>query len=218
MGRKKCVRGFISFLAIFTILTATSSVVLAFSDKKNAMGEIIVSGNSDGNGSFVLLNGEKAFNGRTFISNGTIETKEAGATVKLGNLGLINLTPNTTLSLSISDKSISGNLSKGKIKVYNNEGVKVDIETFDNKISNDGKSKSSFGVDLTSGVTTAFAESGNVYAGLGENRTVVKQDDDDDDVNILPLVLIFAGIVTTAALVVFLNDDDEELQTISAIF
>ncbi len=222
MAKKNWVRGLISFALVLTVLMATSSVALAFSDKDSAMGEISVSGNSDGNGSFVLLNGEKAYNGRTFISNGTIETKEAGATVKLGNLGMVSLTPNTTLSLNISDNNISGNLSNGKIKVFNKKGVKVDIETADSKISNDGIAKSVFNVDLTSGLTQATADSGNVFAGIGENRTVVtpKQDDndDDDDNDVLALFLIFAGIVGGVTYLVLRDRNDSELTTISAIF
>jgi hypothetical protein len=221
MAKKNRGRGLLSFLSILAVLMATSSVALAFSDK-DAMGEITVSGNSDGNGSFVLLNGEKAYNGRTFISNGTIETKEAGATVKLGKLGLISLTPNTTLNLNISDNSISGTLSNGKIKVFNKKGVKVDIETFDNKISTDGAASSIFNVDLSTGATTATAESGNVFAGTGTDRTVVTpqdDDDDDDDINIVPLVLVFAGIVGVTTYFVLSNrDDDDELNTISATF
>lgn len=219
MAKKNWISGFISFLLVLMILTATSSVALAFSGKNN-LGEISVSGNSDGNGSFVLLNGEKAYNGRTFISNGTIETKEAGATVKLGDLGLVSLAPNTTLNLNIADGEISGNLSKGKINVASKENVKVDIATADNKISNDGKAASSFGVDVMSGKTKALAKNGKVYSGTGENRTVVKQDDDDDDddPNILPLVLIFAGIVGGVVALVYLNQNDNDLSTISATF
>ena len=221
MAKKNRGRGLVSLLLVLTVFMATSSVALAFSDK-DAMGEIAVSGNSDGNGSFVLLNGEKAYNGRTFISNGTIETKEAGATVKLGKLGLISLTPNTTLNLNISDNNISGTLSNGKIKVFNKKGVKVDIETFDNKISADGATNSIFNVDLSTGATIATAESGNVFAGTGTDRTVVTvqdDDDDDDDINIVPLVLVFAGIVGVTTYFVLRNrDDGDELNTISATF
>lgn len=223
MIKKQWGRVFTSFLLVLTVLTATSSVALAFSDKDSSMGEIIVSGNSDGNGSYVLLDGQKAYNGRTFISSGTITTAEKGATIKMKNLGLINLAPNTTLSLNISKNDISGDLSKGKIKVLNNKGVNVDIATADSKISNNGTQKNIFDVDLSSGTTQANSEVGSVILNTEGTETVVtaKQDDDDDDDNgsIVPLVLVFTGVVALAAiLVVTNNDDDNELNTISATF
>jgi hypothetical protein len=221
MIERNWARNLTSLVLVLTILTATSAVALAFSDK-SSMGEIIVSGNSDGNGSYVLLDGQKAYNGRTFVSSGIIKTEEVGATIKLKGLGMINLAPKTSLNLNIADKSISGTLAEGKIKVLNSKGVKVDIETADSKISNKGDQKNIFAVDLSSGLTQANSEIGTILLNNGENTTAVtpKQDDDDDDDDnsIVPLVLVFSGIVATAALLVFLNDDEDELQTISAIF
>lgn len=222
MIKKNWVRSFTSFFSILAILTATSAIALAFSDKNAAMGEIVVSGNSDGNGSYVMLNGQKAYNGRTFISSGVIKTEDKGATVKLKNLGLINLAPNTSLNLNISENNISGTLSNGKIKVFNKKGVKVDIETADSKISNDGTQKNIFDVVLNSGQTQADAEIGSLTIKTGENTTVLmpKQDDDDDDDggSVLPLVLVFAGIVGVAVAVSLSNRDSGELNRISAIF
>ncbi len=222
MVKKNWVRNFTSFFSILAILTATSAVALAFSDKNSAKGEIIVAGNSDGNGAFVMLDGQKAYNGRTFISSGIIKTEEKGATVKLNGLGLVKLAPNSTLNLSISDNNISGTLTDGKVKVFNKKGVTVNIETADSKISNDGTQKNIFDVDLSSGKTLANAEIGSIFLKTGENTTVVaprQDDDDDDDTNVLPLVLVFAGIVGLSAYLVLSNrSDGDDLQTISATF
>ena len=219
MKKTNWVRNFTSFFSMLAILTATSAVALAFSDKTK--GEIIVSGNSDGNGSYVILDGEKAYNGRTFISSGVVKTEEKGATIKLKGLGLVKLAPNSTLNLSVSDNSISGTLADGKVKVLNNKGVNVNIDTADSKISNDGTQKNVFDVDLSTGTTVANSEIGTVLLNTGENTTAVTpqdDDDDDDDENIVPLVLLFSGIVAVAAIYAFTRGDDDDLQTQSGPF
>ncbi len=219
MVKTNWIRSITSFFSLIALLTATSAVALAFSDKTSAMGEISVSGNSDGNGSYVMLNGQKAYNGRTFIGSGKIETKDQSATIKVKKLGLIKLEPNTTLNLSISEDNISGNLDNGKIKVFNKKGVDVSIDTPEGKISNSESQKSLFHVESAAGKTNLIAESGTLFLDEGESRKVVSaQDDDDDDNTSSFLWIAFAGVVAVAVLVVALNDDDVELQTISATF
>ena len=109
-------------------------IALAGTENKSLMGEITVSGN--GSTPFVMLNGENAFTGRTFFSNGTIATPEnTTSTVKLGKLGYITMSPNTTLNLSFDEKTISGTLSAGNINVFNADGVDVKIQNFNNALA-----------------------------------------------------------------------------------
>ena len=167
------------------IFTTSSMIALAGVEKKSLMGEITVSGqNTDGNAPSVLLNGESAFTGRTFFSNGTITTPEAvTSTVKLGRLGYVTLSPNTTLTLSFDEKTISGTLSAGRAKVYNAEGVDVKIQNL---------------------ATSAVAPLGKAQ----------DDDDDDDGVfgnSAVGPVLVFAGIVAAAVILVVVNDDDDDL-------
>lgn len=169
------------------IFTTSSMVALAGVEKKSLMGEITVSGqNTDGNAPSVLLNGESAFTGRTFFSNGTITTPEAvTSTVKLGKLGYVTLSPNTTLTLSFDEKTISGTLSAGRAKVFNAEGVDVKIQNL---------------------ATNAVAPVTKVQ----------DDDDDDDDDGFfggsaVGPVLVFAGIVAAAVILVVVNDDDDDL-------
>lgn len=165
------------------IFTTSSMIALAGTESKSLMGEISVSA-SRGNSSspFVLLNGENAFTGRTFFSNGTITTPaDVTSTIKLGKLGYITMDPNTTLSLSFDEKTISGTVSNGDVKVFNAEGVDVKIQN---------------------------ANSTNV-AVEPMNK---KQDDDDEGVfgnSAVGPVLIFAGIVATAVILVVANRDDK---------
>jgi len=168
------------------IFTTSSMIALAGTGNKSLMGEITVSGqNTDGNAPFVLLNGENAFTGRTFFSNATIATPEAiTSTVKLGKLGYVVLSPNTTLTLSFDEKTISGTLAAGNAKVFNADGVDVKIQNLGN-------------------ATSAVAPVSKAQA----------DDDDDDgifDGSATGPLLVFAGIVAAAVILVALNDDDDD--------
>ncbi len=124
-------RNIVAACLAMMIFTTSSMIALAGTENKSLMGEITVSGN--GGTPFVVLNGENAFTGRTFFSNGTIATPEnTTSTVKLGKLGYITMSPNTTLNLSFDEKTISGTLSAGDVKVFNADGVDVKIQNFNN--------------------------------------------------------------------------------------
>ena len=169
------------------IFTTSSMIALAGTENKSLMGEITVSGqNANGNAPFVLLNGEQAITGRTFFSSGTIATSEAvTSTVKLGKLGYVVLNPNTTLTLSFDEKTISGILSAGRAEVFNAEGVEVKIQNL-----------------------------GNAVTSVVPANKAQQQDDDDDDGLLgggaFGPVILFAGIVTTAVVLVVLNNNDED--------
>lgn len=174
------------------IFTSSSMIALASTETKSLMGEITVSGqNTDGNAPFVLLNGENALTGRTFFSNGTITTSDVvTSTIKLGKLGYVTMAPNTTLSLSFDEKTISGTLSAGQAKVFNAEGIDVNIKNINN-------------------ATTSVAP-----------MAQTQDDDDDDGIfnnSAVGPVLVFAGIVAAAVILVVVNDDDDENRPISPV-
>lgn len=134
-------RNIAAFCLMLSVVLSSSMITPAKNDNKSLAGEIIVSGRSlDGNEPSVLLNGEKAFSGRTFFSSGVIATSEnANATVRLGKLGYVTLAPNSILSLSFSENRISGKLSAGQAEVFNNKGVEVNIERTENTAVNVNK-------------------------------------------------------------------------------
>ncbi len=109
LKNKKAVwlRSVTSFCLMLALLASTSMVALAVGENKSMAGVIIVNGeNTISNDSFVTLNGERAFSGRTFFSSGVISTSEkAAATIKLGK-----------------------ELSAGNAEVFNNEGVTVNVK------------------------------------------------------------------------------------------
>ena len=156
-------------LGLLVSLFFSSSMVTLAAPGNALSGEITVSGSSvDGMQPSVSLNGEKALSGRTFFTSGTISTPEGNsATINLGKLGRITMSPNSSLSLNLSENSISGDLAAGQIRVLNNEGVAVNIRTNDNVVTNDANA-GNFSVDVTSGTTAAESEVGNVSMANGQ--------------------------------------------------
>jgi hypothetical protein len=199
-----------TFGLMVAVFISSTMFVLAAPDSKALAGEIIVSGS--GENSAVTLNGERAYSGRTFFSNGVIATPETGsAVVNLGKLGRINIAPNSNLSLSFTPTSISGKLSAGQIKVFSSEGVAVNIETSDNVVTNDASQSGVFTINVLSGATQAVAESGSISL---KNvpptpQQTPKKDDDDDHNSILVPLLVFGGIVGAAAIYTFTRDHDD---------
>lgn len=72
----------------------------------------------------VAINGNKARTGDTIFPGAVIETPaNVGATVQLGALGQLDLSPNTSLSLNFDQGNIQGELLKGCAILNTNRGV-----------------------------------------------------------------------------------------------
>jgi hypothetical protein len=204
-----------AFCLVFAVLLSSSTLVLAAPGAKAMSAEIIVSGGNDNSENpSVLLNGERVFSGRTFLSSAVIVTSETGsAVVNMGKLGRLTLLPGSTLSLNITENSISGDLSAGQVKVFNNEGVAVNIHTADNTVTNDAAQSGSFSVDVRSGSTQAVADSGSAYLDANGVKTAAQTSDDDKNkkkkMGLWIPILIFAGIVGTAAAFTLTNGDND---------
>lgn len=206
-------RNITSLCLMFTIFTATSLIVAAAPEKDSSKGELVVSGKYvNGAQPSVTLNGEQAFNGRTFFSSGTVITpKDTNAVLKLGNLGYINVAPDSVLSVNFKKNSISGTLSAGNIKVVNNEGVEVKIHTADKNFTNKAGGNGVFTISFNSDIATATSEAGSLYVTDGVNTVPVQDDDDKGSISngsaAVP-VLVLGGIVAFAAIYIFTNGDD----------
>lgn len=193
---------------LFSLFVGSSTFVLAGAPTAALSGEVTVSGTGIGNSQAVfMLNGEKAISGRTFIGSGTIATLESGATIDLGRLGMISLLPNSAVSLSLSDNAINGELLAGNIRVMNNEGVAVKINSRDNVVTSDPASAADFTVDVTSGKTSAESAAGSVMIN-GQ-----KAADTDKDKKRRRAAWIWGGIIAGAVATVIIiwavnrNDD-----------
>lgn len=188
-----------TFALMLSLFVGSTTFVLAGSNG-SLSGEISVS-SVNGSAPAVTLNGEKAMNGRSFISNGLIATDATStATVNLGKLGMVSVMPNTTIDLSIAEGSITGNLSSGNVRVMNADGVAVKINTPDNVVS--GKAVSSdVSVDVTSGVTSA---TGEVTMANGEPAAQMSKRKRNWIV-----FGIIGAIATTAIIIWWINNDND---------
>jgi hypothetical protein len=136
------------------VFATYSMVALANSDRM--AGELTVTGNGmNGEAPSVTVNGEAARSGRTIFSSSVIATpSNAGAVINLGKSGIIELAPNTTFTVSFDEKSVSGDLTSGKLTVLG----------------------SSAGIS----VKTTTGQLVSVTAGESVNASGKKDDDDDD--------------------------------------
>jgi hypothetical protein len=151
MTSKLWIRKALSLCLSVAILATYSMVALASSGK--VAGELLTTGP---NASSVTVNGETAKAGRSIFSSSTIITPEnANAVINLGKLGKISLAPNSTATLTIDEKGISGDLAAGKLTVLGAANA-VAVKTLNG--------------------TTVLLNAGETVAANGR-----AQDDDDDD-------------------------------------
>jgi hypothetical protein len=91
-------------------ISATYSMV-ALAAQGSAVGDLTVTGKSN-----VTVNGETAQSGRTIFSSSSVKTSEtSSATLNLGKLGKIEVAPNSTFNLNVTDKGVTGDLVEGKV-------------------------------------------------------------------------------------------------------
>jgi hypothetical protein len=208
---RSVISNFVVFVLSISLLTSQSMFVFANNERSVSAGEITVTGaGTAGAKPFVLVNGEPAYSGRTFFSNGTISTTDStSASIDFGKVGRITLEPNSTLTLTVSETLLSGTLATGGIKVANGDGVSVKINTPDDAISNNALA-SRFAVNVVSGVSSVAAESGTVTYNNGQSVAARQDDDDDDDDgNIWIPIIVIGGAVGAVILFTAFDDDDE---------
>lgn len=201
----------IVFSLSVSLVCVQSMFAFALPAKGAAGAEITVTGQRDGaERPFVVVNGERAFSGRTFFSNGTISTTEtSSATVSLGKLGRIILAPSSSMSLTFSEGRIAGVLSKGNVSVSNMDGVSVKIDTPNDSFTNEGTSASRFTVTVLEDRTDVAVITGTVRSHDG---AIVKQDDDDDDDDWSGwwTAAVIGGIIAAVVVIIVLRDNDDD--------
>lgn len=154
MNSKVLIRRALSMCLMVAILATYSMVALAGTDRR--AGELTVTGNGiNGDAPSVTVNGEAARSGRSVFTSSVIATPaNASAVINLGKSGIIELAPNTTFTVSFDEKSVSGDLTSGKITVLG--------------------TSSSVNVKTNTGMV-------NLGAGASVNASGKKDDDDDHD-------------------------------------
>jgi hypothetical protein len=197
-----------------SVLAGQTMFAFALPGRNVTAGEMTVTGTTETNEKpFVLVNGDRAFSGRTFLSDGVITTTETtSAVVNFGKIGRVNIGPNSNLTLAVSETTITGTLTNGTIGVSNSDGVAVKIITPDDSVTNQGTEASRFTVNVAANTSSVAAESGSVLYNNGA-AVATKQDDDDDDDDDgeiwVPIVVIGGTIGAVLLFTVFDDDDDE---------
>jgi hypothetical protein len=109
----------------------------------------------------VTVDGQQVISGGTFFSDSTIATASgSSATLTLGRYGRVELQANSSLTLSLTDKGLSGSLSAGRGRVLTPAGVSVKLTTKDGAVIVDGSEATSFMVDTDNDRTIVTTESG----------------------------------------------------------
>lgn len=157
-------RNVMGFGLILTLVLTSSMVSLA-GTVGALSGEIIVSGERvDGNAPVVSLNGEDVLTGRTFFNSAVIATPAtSSATVNLGKLGRLELAPASSLTLSLAENAISGDIASGSVRVFNAEGVAVNLRSGEDTVTNDASIAGDVAVDVSSGSAVVTGTDGAVY-------------------------------------------------------
>jgi hypothetical protein len=109
----------------------------------------------------VTVDDQQVVSGGTFFSDSTIATgPDSSATLTLGRYGRIELQANSSLTLSLTDKGLSGSLSAGRGRVLTPAGISVNLTTKDGAVVVDGREATSFMVDTNHDNTMVTTESG----------------------------------------------------------
>lgn len=206
---------FLVFSLLLSLLSFKTATAFTLPARAAAAAEITVTGQADaGEKPFVVVNGERAFNGRTFFSNGTISTTEtSSATINIGKLARVELAPSSSLTLSFAEGSVTGSLSKGQVSVSNVEGVSVKIDTPNDAIKNDGNAASKFSVGVAGDKTAVAVAKGSVT----NNSGATMQDDDDDDDDDHWKAWAWVAVIAAAVIIIVViatNDDDDTVSPV----
>ena len=194
-----------SFLAV-AVLSVYSMFVLATPGHAAPLvGELSAFGG-------VTVNGQKAASGTTVFSDSMIVTAaDANAMVNLGKAGRVEVLPGSTLKLSFSDNSLSGQLESGQVRISTPVGVTASIATNDGTVNAEAGRANIFTVDMTSGKLNANAIAGAVTAN-GKTPAAQAADNDDSKLSggaLAALVLAAGGAI--AAIIIAGRSDNNDL-------
>ena len=200
------------------ILSVYSMVVLASPAAKAPSAELTVSG-------AVTVNGETAVSGGTLFSDSAIVTAgKSTASVNLSKLGRVELSPNSSLRLSFTEKGITGLLDSGSAHVSTLAGVSVNFTTKDGAVVVDGTEATSFTVNVVKGVTTLNTHNGIAQLRVGDTTKRVAAGesatagtptpatgDDDDDMSGGELAALLLTGAAAAALIFWAITHDNDV-------
>ncbi len=202
-------------VAVFSVY---SMIALASPGVRTPAGELSIFGQ-------VTVNGQTAMTGGTLFSDSVIVTAEkSNATVNISKLGRVELSPNSSLRLSFTDKSVTGMLDSGIARVSTLAGVTVNLTTKNGSVVVDGSQPTTFSVNTKDGNTVVSTEFGLAELRAGSEVTQIAagesatfgtpspQGDDDKDDGIrgarLAALLLAVGGAVAAAIIAATSDND----------
>jgi len=201
------IRNFVATGLAIAVFTTSSMVALATPDRQ-LMGELTVTGAST-----VSVNGERAATGRSISSSSVVATSaDSSAVINLGKIGRIELAPNSSLSLNFDEKTISGSINDGSVKVSSAPGVEVKLTTKAGEITNEASQLNVFSVDTTGKIVT---ESGQQTGGQQTGGQTT--DDDITDSEAFIPVAILLGVVAVTVVYLATTEDDQQLTVVSGV-
>lgn len=124
-------------------------------------GELSVTGS-------VTINGASAIPGATVFSESVIRTaRNSAAIVSLGNLGRMQLGPDSEMTVRFNEATLGGNLSSGRAVVNAPTGVAITVVTANGVATSTGRQASAVTVDVTCGDTLVAATRGDASVASG---------------------------------------------------
>jgi hypothetical protein len=121
----------------------------------------------------VTVNGANAISGATVFSDSTVTTaKGSSAVVSLGKLGRVEVLPESSVKISFTETSVSGNLDAGRVRFSTPSGITATVLTKDGSAVADVNQPNVFLVDVDCGNTVVSTQSGRVELRAG---STVKQ-------------------------------------------
>ncbi|HKO95840.1 MAG TPA: hypothetical protein VJU86_02530 [Pyrinomonadaceae bacterium] len=171
-----------AILSVTSVLTAATPVVRS--------GGLSVTGQ-------VTVDGQSAISGGTFFSDSTIVTgANSGVTVGLGKLGRVELSANSSLTLSFTENSLVGSLHAGRGYVSTPAGVFVNIATKDAFVSVDGSEATAVNINSETANTMVATDTGRAELRTGNGIEEVTTGQNAVAGTAFPQQLVIARITT----------------------
>ncbi len=140
MLNKLLIKKSVTVMTTLAIWCVYSMVALAA--PKDMSGEISVSGQ-------VTVNGQNAVSNSSVVSGSTITTgANSTATISLGKVGRVEISPDSSIMLKFNENSITGVLSAGDVRVSNSIGIAATITTKDAAVIADAGQANNFEVGV----------------------------------------------------------------------
>lgn len=146
-----------ALLNLFSPQVSRAAVV----DRARMYGEVIVGG-------VVKVDGMTAISGQTIFSGNSITTaRRSIATVIPGKLGRLELQPDSKLTLSFEEASLTGRLDAGMMRLSIPAGVATMLTTKGATVITDESQPATFSISVDDNKTIVTAQAGRVYLHAG---------------------------------------------------